>query len=441
MRAVLVLVLVVLIGGDILGVEPGLAPGLSLKNAALYLGFGLLLLQRGVTGRPQVQLGWLQGLFLCMVVYAIGTIVFNAILLDTPRHELLEQAIGIKTQLVDRLIMFLLFFYAARTAADVRVVMTCLLAGIALGSLFTVTNVLGLTSIGPTIYGHENEVEGGRVYGYFGHANETGTLLAALFPAYIAMAEGAAGVKRATWIGALAAVALMLLLTGSRGAMVGLVVGGGAAAFACRRHFTPRRVRAWVLLFLAVLLPLLMVVGRDALATLAGRIAMQASGGVTDASSGRTDLWADGLEAMMDSPWTFITGFGWGGWNAHRFAYIAHNNYLSYWFDLGLPGLLAFVALLAGSMLVARRAISLARDGERGQLIAFLAGIAALSVALVFLNLATPWPYIWAYIALNLRLAVIAMERGRGAERATAGAHGLITPSLPTALRRTRPWA
>src|SRR5690606_4163689 len=106
MRAVLVLVLVVLIGGDILGVEPGLAPGLSLKNAALYLGFGLLLLQRGVTGRPQVQLGWLQGLFLCMVVYAIGTIVFNAILLDTPRHELLEQAIGIKTQLVDRLIMF-----------------------------------------------------------------------------------------------------------------------------------------------------------------------------------------------------------------------------------------------------------------------------------------------------------------------------------------------
>lgn len=437
MQFVLIAVLVVLIGGDVLGLDLGLAPGLSLKNAVLYMGFGLLLAQRAITGRPRLQLVWVQGVFLCMVLYAILTVVFNAVALETPRHELIAQGIGLKTQLVDRFIVFVLFFYGVRTERDIRTVLACLLAGIALGSLFTATNVMGLTSIGATTFGHDNEVEGGRVYGYFGHANETGTLIAALIPAYIAMAETRKGMRRAAWLGALAASSLMLLLTGSRGAMVGLLIGGGAVAFACRRHFNARRVRAWVLLSVTVLLPLMLVLGWSSIVTLAERIAVQASGGVTDASSGRTQLWMEGLETMMASPWTFLTGFGWGGWNSHNFAYIAHNNYLSYWFDLGLPGLVAFVCLIVGTALVARRAVPMAAPGERGLLIAYMVGIASLGVALVFLNLATPWPYIWAYIGLTMRLAamVIARERARTPPVAPIGMRSPSPPVAPV-LRR-----
>ena len=411
MRNMLLLIVAVLAASDILGVDIGLVPGLSVKNGILYLGLGLLLMQRAVTRKPRLELLWLQGVFLLLVVYAIGSLVINIAVLQVPGFSALPQIITLKTQLIDRFIVLLLFFYVVRTEADVKLVLSFLLGAIALGCLFTVTNVMGLTRIGTTSYGHQNEFEGGRIYGYFGHANETGTLLVTLIPAYMMMVEGARRWARAGWLVALAAVALMLLMTGSRGSMVGLLAGGGAVAFAYRRHFDRRRVRWWLVLSLTVLLPLMLVVGWQFVQMLADRIAIQASGPLGHVSSGRTDLWADAFNAMMESPWTAITGFGWGGWDNQNFSYVAHNNYLAYWFDLGLVGLTGLLCLIIGPMLVARRAVAAAQPGVRGHLIAFIAGMASLLVALTFLNLYSPWAYIWAYIGLMMRLAMIASKR------------------------------
>lgn len=413
MRNMLLLIIAVLAASDITGVDFGLVPGLSVKNGVLYLGLGVLLLQRAITRRPRLELLWLQGVFLLLVIYAILSLVINIAILQIPGFRLLPQIITLKTQLIDRFIVFLLFFYVTRTEEDVRLVLSFLLGAIALGCLFTVTNVMGLTRIGTTSYGHENEFEGGRIYGYFGHANETGTLLVTLIPAFIMMVEGTRRWARAGWLAAVAAVALMLLMTGSRGSMVGLLVGGGAVAFACRRHFEGRRVRWWLVLSLTVLLPVMLLVGWQFVRMLADRIAIQASGPLGHVSSGRTELWADAFNAMLESPWTAITGFGWGGWDNQNFSYVAHNNYLAYWFDLGLVGLIGLLCLIIGPMLVARRAVAVAQPGTRGLLIAFIAGMASLLVALVFLNLYSPWAYIWVYIALMMRLAVIASRSGR----------------------------
>lgn len=411
MRTMLLVIVGILAASDILGVDFGLAPGLSVKNAVLYLGFGVLLLQRAVTNTPRLQLVWLQAVFLLLILYAAGSVVLNIIVLEIPGFRLLPQIITLKTQLIDRFIVFLLFFYVARTEADVRTVLAVLLGAIALGCLFTVTNVMGLTSIGTTEYGHENEFEGGRIYGYFGHANETGTLLVTLIPACIMMVESARGWSRAAWLGAVAAMALMLLMTGSRGSMVGLLVGGGAVLLAYRRHLERKRVQRWVLLTVTVLVPVMLVVGWQFVQMLADRIAIQASGPMGHVSSGRTELWVDALEAMLESPWTALTGFGWGGWDNQNFSYVAHNNYLAYWFDLGLPGLIGLMCLLVGTMLVARRAVVVAQPGARGHLIAFIAGMASLLVALAFLNLYSPWAYIWAYIGLMMRYALIVGPR------------------------------
>lgn len=442
MRMMLILVLVVLAASDILGIDIGLAPGLSMKNLLLYMGFGLLLMQRAVTGRPHLQLVWLQGAFLLLVVYAIGSVILNIAILELPGYRPLTQVITLKTQLIDRFVVFVLFFYAARTPTDVLRVLGCLLALVALGSLFTITNVTGLTQIGTTTYGADNEVEGGRIYGYFGHANETGTLLATLLPAYMAMSDRSRGPVRVAWILCLAAVLLMLVMTGSRSALLGLIAGGSAVAFAYRRQFDRASVRRWMLRAVTVLVPAILLMGWQFIQGLAERVALQASGPLGDASSGRTVLWADALEVMFASPWTLVSGFGWGGWDSHNFRYVAHNNYLSYWFDLGLPGLILLLVLLVGPWVVARRALAHAAPADRGLLIAFIAGMAALLVSMAFQTLFTPWPYLWAFIALMMRWAVLQTAPAQG-PRVVAPVIGQRMPArAPTAtpaaaLRRT----
>lgn len=441
MRVMLMLVLVVLAAGDILGIDIGLAPGLSMKNLLLYVGFGLLLMQRAVTGRPHLQLVWLQGAFLLLVVYAVGSLILNIAILELPGYRPLAQVVTLKTQLIDRFVVFVLFFYAARSQTDVLRVLGCLLVLIALGSLFTITNVIGLTGIGTTTYGADNEVEGGRVYGYFGHANETGTLLATLLPAYMAMSDRTRGLARAAWVACLAAALLMLVMTGSRSALLGLIAGGGAVAFKYRRQFGRASVRRWMLRAVTVLVPAMLLMGWQFVQGLAERVAIQASGPLGDASSGRTELWADALQVMFASPWTLVSGFGWGGWDSHNFRYVAHNNYLSYWFDLGLPGLVLLLVLLVGPWVVARRALAHAAPADRGLLIAFIAGMAGLLIAMAFQTLFTPWAYLWAYIALMMRWAVLQTAVAQK-PRVTAPVIGQrVSAPLPAApaaaLRRT----
>lgn len=415
MRALLIVIVLVHALGDILGQDFNITMGLSLKNLFMYLAFGLLLMQYAIFRRPELKLLWLQGTFLAITLYAVASVVINIAVLEIPNYTLAPQVISFKTQLFDRFVVFVLFLNLARTEEDVRQVLSVLLGVIALGCALTITNAWGLTSIGPMRIGNDDDVEGGRIFGYFGHANETGTLLVTLIPAYIAMAENARGATRLAWIAGLLAVAVMLVLTGSRGAMVGLALGGGMAVYAWRRHFDRRRLRQWIVMTTLVMVPLMLVIAWPSIRILIDRITHQAGGDLGDMSSGRTQLWGEAFNAMIDNPWTFITGFGWGGWDNHNFRYVAHNSYLSYWFDLGLPGLIGLIVVLAGALLVARRVVQAASPQAARLLIAFTISMSVLMVGLVFLNLTKPWPYLWAYIGLMLRLALLAQKRPEGA--------------------------
>lgn len=415
MRALLIVIVLVHALGDILGQDFNITMGLSLKNLFMYLAFGLLLMQYAIFRRPELKLLWLQGTFLAITLYAVASVVINIAVLEIPNYTLAPQVISFKTQLFDRFVVFVLFLNLARTEEDVRQVLSVLLGVIALGCALTITNAWGLTNIGPMRIGNDDDVEGGRIFGYFGHANETGTLLVTLIPAYIAMAENARGGTRLAWVAGLLAVAVMLVLTGSRGAMVGLALGGGMAVYAWRRHFDRRRLRQWIVMTTLVMVPLMLVIAWPSIRILIDRITHQAGGDLGDMSSGRTQLWGEAFNAMIDNPWTFITGFGWGGWDNHNFRYVAHNSYLSYWFDLGLPGLIGLIVVLAGALLVARRVVQMASPQAARLLIAFTISMSVLMVGLVFLNLTKPWPYLWAYIGLMLRLALLAQKRPEGA--------------------------
>ena len=110
---------------------------------------------------------------------------------------------------------------------------------------------------------------------------------------------------------------------------------------------------------------------------------------------------------MMRKPWTFITGFGWNSYWSLPFRYSPHNYYLNQWFNLGLPGLLCSIALIAIPIRVARSAAFKADPEARTLLIGFVISTLAFAASTFFVDIYEPWLYFWAYAGLILRLAML----------------------------------
>lgn len=142
-----------------------------------------------------------------------------------------------------------------------------------------------------------------------------------------------------------------LALTQSRGAILGTVVGLGAVAL-----WRERRVK-WIIVALAAGLLLLIVVGQGGALT-DFLLRMDTRSGTL---ASRLEVWQRGILMVQDFPYT---GIGIGTYNvvAHllypffiaapdEVVAHAHNNLLEVAVDLGIPGLIAFTALLAGFVL------------------------------------------------------------------------------------------
>ena len=96
---------------------------------------------------------------------------------------------------MDNVIVFALFLYGTRTLAGREFLLKCVLLAVAAANAIAIGNVAGIFHIGVTTVGTEGNLAG-RVYGAFGHANETAALIVCLLPAYIAAAFSAGRVAR-----------------------------------------------------------------------------------------------------------------------------------------------------------------------------------------------------------------------------------------------------
>jgi hypothetical protein len=96
----------------------------------------------------------------------------------------------------------------------------------------TLGNVVGVFNIGFTVIGTEGNLAG-RVYGAFGHANETAALIVCLLPAYIATAQSGRRITALLWVLAGLTSGTLLILTGSRGALVSLALATILGSYLC----------------------------------------------------------------------------------------------------------------------------------------------------------------------------------------------------------------
>ena len=244
------------------------------------------------------------------------------------------------------------------------------------------------------------------------------------------------GFSRLFWYAGAAATFTVYLLTVSRGAYVGLVVGYLWAAFLCRSLLPPARIASWILagVTLAILaVGLVSLVEPQVAAAVTGRLFDNpAAMGIGEASSGRTGIWQRVLEEMMSYPVSLFTGFGWDVYATMPFVYVTHNVYLDQWFNLGLLGVAVYVIILWSSIATAKRTASLASVPMNRYMIAFVFGMVALSVAVMFTNLYTSPPYIWMYVGLTMRGAIFVLDKAEQKAQVPAP----VAPPLGASWRR-----
>ena len=161
----------------------------------------------------------------------------------------------------------------------------------------------------------------------------------------IAAAVATRGIKRLAWVGGALVSCVALAMTASRGGIVGAVLACAIGAYLYRHLVSYSRIAGWVFASLVVLVVILSFSQYGGLLT--ERVFGQTSSiDATEASSGRTEIWADLFGAMVQQPITFITGFGWNVYWSLPFHFSPHNHYFALWFNLGLVGLFTGCYLL-----------------------------------------------------------------------------------------------
>ena len=410
MRWLIVLLVSVLVLADVLGMGLSLAPGLSVKNLILYWILFALLARMIVTGEWRFELMPVHVAFMLFIGYAILSWFVAGVMVRYARYDLVQSGIGLKGLLIDPALFFFATFYALRSRADVLLVLKGFALAITAANFFTITDVVGLTHFGVKV--GDSGAEAGRVFGMFGHANETGGLIACVLPAVVAIA--ATSRFRIFWWGAALVSFAVLIMTVSRGAFVAATLGTAWTVYMCRRYLPMGLViRAGVLGIVGIcaVMALVILVEPTIGATLSDRLLGQSTSlDVDEVSSGRTAIWGAAIGLMMREPITLFTGYGWDTYAVMPVHFATHNHYLSTWFELGIPGLAALVFILVYVIIVARKALEIADDELRPHLIGFVCGMLSLTIALMFGNMVNPWPYVWIYIGIGMRVALLAQE-------------------------------
>jgi O-antigen ligase len=402
--------------------DPGPAPGVKIKNFLLYLLVTGLVFSYALGRKFKIQLPAVNTAFVVLIGYAILTYLAIVLFIDYPRYDVLRSALDLKNRLVDFMVFFLVFFYGVRSEKDAVFVLKCLLLSWIVSHAVAVLDALGYMQIG------DIERRGdGRVQGSVGESNQYGAFVALTLPAAVAMAVAVKGWWRWFWIAGAALTACTLLMTVSRGAFVATFFATMLGAYLFRRYLSMGKLVSWGMMAGGALLVIVLVVsvgfGDLLYERVIGQFSTKDMGGT---SSGRTEIWATAIAMMFQHPLTLLTGFGWNAYWVMPFRYSPHNYYLAQWFNLGLPGLICSVLLLALPVRTALQSFAMASVHVRALLAGFVFSTLAYAIATFFVDLYVPWTYFWAYAGVTMRLAMLARERAP--EAAVVDQPAITTP-------------
>ena len=148
MRWMFVFLVALLITSDFLGHNPGLGPGLSVKNACLYVVSLALLFRMALSGNFKLRMPGLHMAWALWIGYAILTFFTAWLVIHYRNYSALQSAMGLKSDLIDSAMFCFAVFYGVHTEKDYRTVMIALMAAMGISSALTLTDLAGLSSLG-----------------------------------------------------------------------------------------------------------------------------------------------------------------------------------------------------------------------------------------------------------------------------------------------------
>jgi hypothetical protein len=402
MRFLLSALILLLVFSHIFSMDLSLAPGLSAKNAVLYVAASLIAFRLIVSRNFQMEMREFVVFYFALIAYAIATWLVAGLFIEYKSYSLLKSGISLKNNLIDPLIFFLTFLFGTRNSEDAIKILKVILIGGVLMHLATLSDAFHIYSLAD----YSEPETNGRMAGPLGEANTYGDFIAMFLPPLCAAMAMSRGLARLWWILAIALSLAALLTTASRAAFVAVLFSSVIGAYVLRRYLPAEKILPWLGKAAVVGLIVILVVSIEFKQLLYDRLIGESQAvGVADISSGRTEFWSEMLERMMAHPVSLFTGFGWDTYGTMGFLYQSHNYYLSLWFNLGLPGLILGVIPFLIVLRTARRAIGAADPSYQPYLIGFVFTIIATLIAVFFGELFTPWPYFWAYAGLIMRVA------------------------------------
>lgn len=377
----------------------GVGSGLSATNLLLY-GLIFAILARAVLTNTDIQIPLLGihvafGLF---VSYAVLSWILNS--LFDPTYRVLTGLMALKNEMTDNMLYLLVFFFGVNNYDEAKKIFLFALRLVAIMSLLTVVDWLAIVDLGVM----EQDMDG-RVRGPIGESNQYGAFMVFFVPLFAAMAFGSRGVARIFWWFIFLCGFGLLISTGSRGAYVGVLVGIMAGLKFISPYFDKRKLKRTSLQVGAVLLVIAIGIAVTNIDLVTERFEQSTSTNVDELSSGRTTIWWATLMVQAEEPFTFIYG---NGWNSHEHSGIwrsAHNTYLLILYELGIVGLILFFLLLA-SVIKQVRVLVMRTEGKEQILMSGVAfGLFGVIATITFVDLYSPWFYIWSFLAMSLRIA------------------------------------
>jgi O-antigen ligase len=396
----------ILLGDIMLGLGLTLGPGLSLKNAVLYVLFVALVFEFTTGRRDPLREVWtLNVAWFALVSFATFTWMTLVLLGIHRGYDSFGSFVALKSQLVDLFLFMLVYMYGPKDLESTARLLKWLISVLVIVNVVTMIDTFNVPDLGIVA-----EAKYGRLAGPVNEVNQYGAILIFIIPITAGLALGSHGwARRMFAVGAIIAFVL-LGLTVSRGSFLGLFVGGMVAIYLARDYVsTEKIVKGAVLVTTTIIIVSAIVIYQNPEGVLQKFDVAGAT--LEGVSSGRTILWRQALTMMSVWPLSFITGYGWNGYTALFIGYgDPHNTYLLYWFNLGIFGLSAYLFIMFWIVRFSVRSLEWISADGRPIVIGFLIGFLALHAALFFVELYAPWMFIWAIAGTTIRYIV---EQGR----------------------------
>jgi O-antigen ligase len=392
----------ILLADVMLGLGLSLGPGLSLKNAMLYVLFMALVLEFLLTDRDPLRETWpLHGAWALLIFYATFTWLAIVLLGLHREYETVPSFIALKGQLADLFLFLLVYLYGPRDALKSLKVLRWLIALLVFVNLITLIDFFNIPDLGVI-----NERRDGRITGPVQEVNQYGAILIVLIPVTVGLMLSSSGALKLLYALGAAMAVILLGLTVSRGSYVGLAVGATIALYLARDHVRKEAIAKGSIVAVVVIAVAALSVAIVNPEGFLGKFSF-AGADLNDLSSGRVDVWRRLLTKMSYWPVSFLTGYGWNAYRALIGIYgDPHNTYLLYWFNLGLIGLGLYLFIAIWIIRFSVKSLYYISEGLKPLVIGFITAFTAVHVAVFFVAIYTPWLFIWALAGTILRIIV-----------------------------------